>query len=357
MKAKPSHSPSRTKNEPKSRGNIIDAFVKGMFSRLLVFVDFLMWYADPKFVAVIDLAKIKPAPTHYIGKAGDERIADLVFQCPLKDGSGTVMAVIVFEHQSGSLKGIPRKLLRYISAIWDAETKEGKKVLSAPYFIVLRTAKRPHRRPYPRIADSLPKGPDGVPLGKLVEIEYDVVDLPARDFDTLTGGPELRAAVGILKKMTEDFESDLTDAFRPLEEIPDGELQMELLEKLLQFVQKVLAAHNRRLDEARIAEILNPIFKGREKTMIKTVFEELYDEGFAAGEARGEARGKAEGEAEGEAKTVVKYLKIRFTRVPKLISNRILAICDTDVLDSLTELSAKCQSLKEFEKAFEKIVN
>ena len=138
--------------EQKPPGNYIDVFVKRMFSQLVVFVDFLLFYADQEFVHAIDLTKIAPAPTHYIGKDGGERIVDLVFQCPLKDGQGDLMAVIIFEHQSGSLKEIPLKLHKYISSIWDAEKKAGKP-LSAPYFIVLRTAKEPHRRPLPKMAD------------------------------------------------------------------------------------------------------------------------------------------------------------------------------------------------------------
>jgi hypothetical protein len=133
------------------------------------------------------LKKITLAPTHYFGKDGKERIVDLVFRCPLKNGSGSLMAVIVFEHQSGSLKKIPQKLLKYISAIWEAEMKEGKP-LSAPYFIILRTGKKSHRGKYPTIADLLPKDSDGKLLGKTVEIEYDVVDLPAWDFSKLVGG-------------------------------------------------------------------------------------------------------------------------------------------------------------------------
>ena len=62
------------------------------------------------------------------------------------------MAVIIFEHQSGSLKEIPLKLLKYISSIWVAEKKAGKP-LSVPYFIVLRTGKKPHRGELPKMAD------------------------------------------------------------------------------------------------------------------------------------------------------------------------------------------------------------
>ena len=197
--------------EQKSPGNYIDVFVKRMFSRLVVFVDFLLFYADQTFVNAIDLTKIAPAPTHYIGKDGGERIVDLVFQCPLKNGQGDLMAVIIFEHQSGSLKEIPLKLHKYISSIWDAEKKAGKP-LSAPYFIVLRTAKKPYRVPYPKMADLLPKDSDGKSLGKTVEIEYDVVDLPAWDFDRLVGGTVLRLVLGILKKMLEGHEDEFAEA-------------------------------------------------------------------------------------------------------------------------------------------------
>jgi hypothetical protein len=262
---------STRKSTPEKQGNYIDVFVKKMFSRVLVFADFLLNYADKKFVAEVNVTKITPAPTHYIGKDGDERIVDLVFHCPLKNGSGSLMAVIVFEHQSGSLKKIPQKLLKYIAAIWNAEMKEGKP-LSAPYFIVLRTARRPHRGVYPTIADLLPKGSDGKTLGHVPEIRYDVVDLPAWDFDNLVGGTVLRLALGMLHKMAGGNPDDFPEALLPLMEITDEGQRVELSKELLDFVDKAFAAHNRRLDAAKVNEALKPIFKEKEKTMIKSFF-------------------------------------------------------------------------------------
>jgi hypothetical protein len=43
-----------------------------MFGQVVVFVDFLVNYADPKFVDEVDLMKIKPASTHYIGQKETE---------------------------------------------------------------------------------------------------------------------------------------------------------------------------------------------------------------------------------------------------------------------------------------------
>jgi hypothetical protein len=331
-------------DKPKSPGNYIDVFVKRMFSRFVVFVDFLLFYADRNFVNVIDLSKIELAPTHYIGKDADERIVDLVFQCPLKDGQNNLMAVIIFEHQSESLKEIPLKLQKYISALWDAEKKAGKP-LSAPYFIVLRTAKNPHRGLLPKMVDLLPKDRDGKPLGKLVEIEYDVVDLPAWNFDRLVGGPVLRAVLGILKKMIEGHADELPEAMLPLCEISDEEQKFELTKELLDFAAKAMAAHNRRLDEAILSQTLKPIFKDKEQEMIKTIFDEKYDAGVAVGIEKGIEKG---------IETLQRILTKRLGDVPSAVRDKLHTIHDLDALGQLTDVALDCQSLAEFEQALNK---
>ena len=330
------------KSKPKPQGNYIDTFVKRMFGQALVFVDFLLNYADEQFVAEIDIKKIQRAPTHYIGQKGDERIIDLVFQCPLKSGDGSLMAVIIFEHESKNLKGIPQKLLKYVSAIWDAERKEGKS-LSAPFFIVLRTAKRPHRGRLPKVADLLPQGRDGKPVGKTVEVEYDVVDLPAWDFGKLIGKPVLRLALGMLHKMTGSNIDEFPEALKPLLEITDEAEQVELTKELMDFVDKAFAAHDRQVDEATWNKALHPIFKGKERAMIKSIFEER--------EAIGEARGEARSEVKWKADTLLKILRGKFDKVPKETEKAINQMTDPVALDSWAIHAATCQSMKEFAEA------
>ena len=332
VKSKPS---STRKGKSKSQGNYVDAFVKRMFGQVVVFVDFLLHYADKQFVAEINAKRIRPAPTHYIGQKGDERIIDLVFQCPLRNGDGRLMAVIIFEHQSDNLKDIPRKLHKYASAIWDAESKEGKP-LSAPYFLVLRTGKKPYRKPYPKMSDSLPKGRDGKPVGKTVEVEYDVVDLPAWDFGKLIGGAVLRLVLGMLHKMTGGAEDEFPEALKPLLEITDEGQQIELTKELMDFVNKAFATHNRRVDEATWHKALHPIFKGKERAMIKTIFEERED------------IGRAEGKVEGKAEMVLKALRKKFKKVPKHIEQAVLARTDAIALESLLEHVFDSNTLDEF---------
>jgi hypothetical protein len=324
--------------QKKSQGNIYDTFVKQMFGRMVVIASFLLRYADPKFVAEIDIKKIRPAPTHYIGKVGTERVVDLVFQCKLKRGKGDLMAVIILEHQSESLKKIPFKILKYVTSIWEAETKDGKP-LSAPYFIVLRTGKKPHRGKLPKLSDSLPKDDKGNPIGKVIEFSYDLVDLPAWDFRHLVGGPELRLALGILKKMIEGDGDDFGEALLPLNEIADEEQKVELTKELLDFVAAAMKAHNRRFDEAMAKKALKPIYKDKVDEMVKTIFEEKFLEGVA------------EGEAKWKADSLMTVLRSRFKKVPKSIESEVRKMTDPTALDSWTAYASTCQSLDEFSKS------
>jgi hypothetical protein len=327
---------SKRKGKPKKQGNIFDAFAKRMLGRVVVFADFLLHYADKKFVAEIDTEKIESAPTHYFGRDGSEQIMDLIFQCPLKNGNGSLTAVIIFEHQSGNLKRIPHKLLKYIAAIWDAELKEGKP-LSAPYFIVLRTGKKPHRGKLPKVADLLPKGCDGKPLGKTVEIEYDLVDLPAWDFDKLVGGTVLRLVLGLLHKMAGGNVDEFSEAFRPLLEIADREQRIELTKELFNLVEKAFKANHRRLDAAKVNEALKPLFQEKERTiMIKSCFDEMRDEGIAIGEAKAGRN------------LVLQALRKKFMKVPKKIEKAVLAMSDPIALESVLEHVIDSDTLDEF---------
>ena len=322
---------STQKSESKRQGNIYDAFAKQMLRQVLVFADFLQNYADPKFVSEITPKKIRLAPTHYFSKDGKEQILDLAFYCPLKSGKGNLMAVIIFEHQSGSIKKIPQKLLRYISAIWDAEMKDGKP-LSAPYFIILRTGKKPHRGRLPKMSDLLPKGKDGKPLGKAVEIEYDIVDLPAWDFDELVGGPVLRLTLGMLHMTAGGNIDDLPVALRPILEIDDPAQRIDLGKDVLPFAAKVFAANNRRFDEAQMDEVLKPIFTGEERAMIKTIFEEREDIG----------------ELKASRNLVLTALRRKFKKIPKKIEKAVLAMSDTVALESMLEHVIDSNTLDEF---------
>ncbi|MDR2756680.1 MAG: Rpn family recombination-promoting nuclease/putative transposase, partial [Planctomycetaceae bacterium] len=278
-------------HQKKRSGNIYDAFVKNIFGQVTVFADFLKNYANPDFVRNINLSKITSAPTHYFGWKGDERILDLVFRCPLKNGTNT-KAVIVFEHTGSLRNNLPIRLIAYAVSIWLSEIR-AKQPLSAVYFIVLRTGKKPRQRPYKKLADLLPKDKDGQQLGWVPEVQYDMVDLPAENIEHLRGGAILRVTMGILKKMAEGLEEEFDQAMLPLAEIDDENQQIVLTKEILDLVAKVYAAREKRLEPEAVHKSLKPIFQERTPNMIPTIFDELRAEGFAEGYAESFAEGYA----------------------------------------------------------------
>ncbi|MDR0705093.1 MAG: Rpn family recombination-promoting nuclease/putative transposase [Planctomycetaceae bacterium] len=329
-------------SESVRQGNIYDVFVKNIFSRVLVFIDFLLNYADPEFVSKIDLEKISPAPTHYITPKGKEQILDLVFSCPLKNRTDAKV-MIVFEHAGNTFDDIPIRLLCYATSIWWQELKDGKTVLSVIYFIVVRTGAKPHYGSYPKVTDWLTKDENGQPMGFAPDVHYYVVDLPKYDGNYLRGEPELRAAIGILKNMTEGNEADFAQAMLPIAEIADARQQKILTKEILNFVDKAFTAHHKRLEAEAIQKALTPIFNERAKNMTISFFDELR----AEGEARGEARGKT---IAGQ-NMVLAALRKKFRKIPKHIEASICNMSDPIALESLISDVIESQTLDEFENA------
>lgn len=310
-----------------------------MFSKVVLFAAFLQHYANQQFVALLDLANIKAVPTHIFGKDGVEQIVDLIFKCPLKTGGTAIWVVIIFEHQTTDLRDIPRKLLKYISAIWDEE-KKLRQPLSAAYFIVLRTGKKPHKKPLPRMSDLLPKDENGNLIGSGIVVDYDCVDLAEYDMKRLIGPPELRLMMGILKKMTEGCEEEFGDALLPVREFQSLEEQQAWLADMLPFVNKVFVAHGKKLEKEMLQQAVKPIFtEERTETMMLTLFEEA------------ELKGKAEGVAIGQTKSILQVLKNRFESTPSTIEKKLSKITSLEKLTILLERALYCESIKSFSKS------
>ena len=162
------------------------------------------------------------------------------------------------------------------------------------------------------------------------------VQLPALHHE-LVGGPELRLTLGMLHKMAGGNIDDLPGALRPLLEVADTEKRIDLAKDVMPFAAQVFAAHDRRLDDAQMDEILKPIFKGKERAMIKTIFEEKYDAGVA------------EGKAEAGREIILESLREKFGKVPKNIATAINRMNDPIALKSLAVRTGSCRTLAEFE--------
>jgi predicted transposase YdaD len=152
--------------------------------------------------------------------------------------------------------------------------------------------------------------------------------------------------LGVLKKTVEGLEDEFAEAMLPLTEIADEEERIELTKEILNYVAKVMAVHNKRLDDEKISEALKPIFHERAENMVKTIFEEKYLEG----EARGIAKGEARGEIRGQMTSVQRVLNARFESVSPKLQKQLSAVTDVSQLENLVGQAAICPTLKDFEK-------
>jgi hypothetical protein len=189
------------------------------------------------------------------------------------------------------------------------------------------------------MADVLPKDKDGKPIGKTVEVTYDVVDLPAWDFDDLVGGAVLRSALMMLHTTTGGNLDDFPKALLPLVELPEGE-RIEVTKELINFVAKAFAANNRKLEAEAASAAVDTIFKGKGQRMIKTIFEEQQE--------IGEARGKTAGKTEASRNLVLKALRTKFKRVPKDVEKAVLSMSDPIALESLLSQAIQSDTMDEF---------
>jgi N-acetyl-gamma-glutamylphosphate reductase len=109
---------------------------------------------------------------------------------------------------------------------------------------------------------------------------------------------------------------------------------VELTKEIIVFVAKVMAVHNKRLDDKKIKKALNPIFHERTENMVKTIFEEKYDAG----------------KTEGQVLSVQRVLNARFHTVTSKVQKQLSAITDVSRLENLVGQAAVCPTLKDFEK-------
>jgi hypothetical protein len=325
-------------------GNIFDSYIRQILCQITVFVDFLLHYANPEVLSYLDLTSITPFPTHSFDRQGKERISDLIFLCGLKGHAGVLGVIIVFEHVGGSLFYLPKRLLQYLVGAWNliAANEKRKKPLPLPYFIVVRTGKQPHKSQRPlyrkqKISDMCVRIPG---LASITGLDFDYTDVALSDYDLahLPGNPVTQSMLGVMKVLTEGTPDQMSLALAPIAQLDDFEEKRYIVQLSTILYSNYLRARKRKIGEAEIDRILDPIFNPEEKkNMITTIFEDKFLEGITVGEARG------------EVKSIVTVLKSRFGKVPVRLVKLVNSYSDPVVLESWLGLAATCQSLKEFE--------
>ncbi|MGL6193530.1 MAG: Rpn family recombination-promoting nuclease/putative transposase [Thermoguttaceae bacterium] len=336
---------SRKPSEPISHqpSNIHDQFVKAVFAHTDLVAEFLKLYAEPDLVRQLELTKIKQTSTHFMGEENRERIADLIFTIPLKKGAEKMEVVFIFEHKSERRRSLGLQLLKYLAAIWNQQFSEAKNreseafFLAAPLLIVLHNGSKPiiDRPTLEKMVAKVVGTEKFIP-----RFEYDLVDLPALAVEELGEAPLLRVILELLKRGTDGTLYDVqTEILEPLAAIRDDPATREWMQRILRYMDQILAAANKPLTVETVDAVIRPVYKERSKTMAMGLFDQI------------EARGEAKGELKSKVDDILAILEERFESVPKLTIESLNKRTDLTAMKSLVVLAATCKSLDEFENA------
>ena len=177
-----------------------DRLVKGVFSDLVEAAALLEGVLPADVAACLDWSTLRQASGDLIDPLLDERHADLLFEVQRRAGGAAFVHVLV-EHQSTPDRRMARRLLRYQGRIWDRfERLEPEATLLPPILsLVLYHGAAPWGLSL-RFVDGLDL--EGTPAGlraKMVDFEYQVLDLAALPDDARVGRALGRLALLLLK--------------------------------------------------------------------------------------------------------------------------------------------------------------
>ncbi|QSB14252.1 Rpn family recombination-promoting nuclease/putative transposase [Natronosporangium hydrolyticum] len=279
----------------------------------------------PELADQLDLARLTRLPGSFVDAKLRWRHSDLLFTAPLAGGDGhsgdersrEAFIYVLVEHQSGTDKLMPLRILRYMVRIWDAFLNEHPRAhrLPAVFPLVVHHNRQAWDAPT-ELADLLDLDPGTVKAAGefLPRLRFLLDDLTVVDEAALRARPvtaPVRLTLLLLKIAAGNagLADDLrrwSDQLQVVLQRPSG---IEDFVTMLTYIQQVGEVP---------AQELYDLFAGLGPTVKEafvTTAEQLRAEGEARGEARGEVRGRAE--------ALTQFLTHKFGPLPPDVHDRV----------------------------------
>jgi predicted transposase YdaD len=125
-----------------------DALVRGIFGEPRFMAEELRTVLPRELLATLRLDSLAPVDGSFIDEALRETSADLLFSVGLH-GAGTGLVHVLFEHQSTPDEGMPLRLLRYQTRIWERHAAEHPGESRLPPILTVLLFQGPKPWPWP----------------------------------------------------------------------------------------------------------------------------------------------------------------------------------------------------------------
>ena len=317
-----------------------DGYFRETFQTKRLAKAFLKKVLPKKTLRCLDLDGLTIEERHLADDLFKDRIADVIYQVPIKEAQEHVNFFIIVEHKSFQDLLTIFQLWCYVHLICRREftaameRNENRANYQLPPVIAIIVyhgkGKFQGKTELAEMFLQLPGLKDYLP--RLRAILFDLNSIG--DDDPMLNdpeAPELKVVLMALKTIfRRDVASKVIDVVRELKSLSDD----PIIQRLLRVTFVYLVNNAKHLK--RNVNALLGTFQEVVGEKIMPTLAEMW---------------KAEGKAEGKAETVLTFLRARFRQVPERIENAIRQMTDPIALDSWAEHAATCQSLEDFEKA------
>ncbi|MGL4944603.1 MAG: Rpn family recombination-promoting nuclease/putative transposase [Thermoguttaceae bacterium] len=304
---------------------------------------FLKKTLPPKTLPFLDLKKLNVLPRDLSSDLFKGKVADVIYRVPIKRTKQHVDFFAVLEHKSYNDALTIFQLWCYVQLICQMNLRESqaKKRFSAkkyrfpPVVPIIVYHGESAFTGVTQLFDMFSQLP-GVEryFPRMEAILFDLSQNDEIPCDAEV--PELKAVLTILRAV---FRRDVgTMAIEVFRELKTQNLVEPEYLRLARLIWLYLVSSAKRLK--RNYEQFAPIIQ-----------QETGDDKMPTMVEVWRAEGEARGRVEGAARTLLRILKKRLRTVPQHVEDRVMAIRDSVVLESLTEFALECKSIEEFEES------
>ncbi len=260
-----------------------DRFCRAVFGRVPVACDFIVNYAPPAVVALLDLTTLEKSGETFIDAELRESFSDLLFTVKSK-GGGEGIVYMLFEHKSyrDALTGY--QLLRYIVRIWEQRLRDGLPICCVIPLVIYHGEK-----PW-NVAlslDKLAQAP-GELKGYFPRFDAHVVDLSGYSDNELKGNSILQAMLLLLKYASQDdFGERFAEIMRLLRAVIDEPDGLECVKSVITYILNV----NTQVTREELNCVTVNALESIGDQIVPTLAEKLREEGRKEGRDEGRDEG------------------------------------------------------------------
>ena len=319
----------------------------------------LLRLRDPARAARCDFRRMTVDPSTYVAADYRHLTSDLVLKVPYRTRAGgrrrTLTLYILIEHQSKPDVLMQLRVLDYLVQIYKAQvrawdrthdTRDGFR-LQPVLPIVLYTGEQDWAG-LSRLAELVEGGDEFADvLPQLQPLFLNLPAIPAEELET--SGGELGWVLELVQRRNapaDEFRDLVGRAVGHLEGMPAAERDRWLL--FLSYVQALIyhdrpEAEREGLRQRIVSSVRTDPRRREAEAMTRTIADALRDEG----RAEGRAEGRREEGVRVRQQMLVRQLRVRFDRVPRVVEQTIRATQDVARLDAWLEAVVRAATLNE----------